>query len=174
MHNIVYWFAFQKPVIHLSVLLDTDVPPFQPQESHFAIPHVTLTMEDVILSFKTVMKPCMDVLTILYPAKDLCSVLTKVFLISYIHVPAETYTVCSYRTKFCSDLIRACFSHLLHCHPNRSWSFLIDHGLSSFLNKHKAKYVSRVCHLTQKICDVHHVTPKVFYVNRVTLPSVLY
>ena len=44
-------------------------------------------------------------------------------------------------------------------------------------NKYEAKYSSCVCHVTrhaQKVCDTHHVTPKVYYIGHVTSPSVLY
>ena len=41
-------------------------------------------------------------------------------------------------------------------------------------NKYKSKHSTCVCRMTRKECDIHHVTPKVFYIGHVTLPSATY
>ena len=76
MYNAFYSSFFQKPVQHLSVHLATDVKHFLPLEKDFATPHVVLTMEDVILSLRSAMKPSHFVLALLNLAKALSSVFT--------------------------------------------------------------------------------------------------
>ena len=41
-------------------------------------------------------------------------------------------------------------------------------------NKYEEKYGSFVCCVFRKVCDIRHVTPKVFYFGQVTPSSVLY